>query len=228
MADITEKIAKLLALAGSPNENEARAALLKARKLMAEHKLRPEDFEEIKEQPVIQHLSGVFTTKLTTPWAVNLASTIAKHYCCRTYRSVMKGKKRSEIGFIGFEQDAKTCALAFSYAFNYVMRRYQVIKKEALTAPVPLVRRMCHSYGWGFCVGLEDAFAAQTAEHQEWGLVMVVPKAVEEVFASMKTSSVYGSFSASALNAHYTAMGRSDGRNFQMPESGGQLEGHTA
>lgn len=34
--NIKDKIAKLLALAESPNENEAKAALLKARELMAE------------------------------------------------------------------------------------------------------------------------------------------------------------------------------------------------
>ena len=41
--NIKERIAKLLALAESPNENEAKAALLKARALMVQHKLRPED-----------------------------------------------------------------------------------------------------------------------------------------------------------------------------------------
>ena len=46
--NIKDKIAKLLALAESPNENEARAALLKARELMAEHKLRPEDVKRPK------------------------------------------------------------------------------------------------------------------------------------------------------------------------------------
>lgn len=35
--DYKDKIKKLLALAESPNENEAQAALLKARQLMAEH-----------------------------------------------------------------------------------------------------------------------------------------------------------------------------------------------
>ena len=43
MSTITEKIARLLALAESPYEAEAQAALLRARRLMAEHKLRPED-----------------------------------------------------------------------------------------------------------------------------------------------------------------------------------------
>ena len=33
--DIKDRISKILALAESPNENEARAALLKARELMA-------------------------------------------------------------------------------------------------------------------------------------------------------------------------------------------------
>lgn len=37
--DYKDKIKKLLALAESPNENEAQAALLKARQLMAEHRL---------------------------------------------------------------------------------------------------------------------------------------------------------------------------------------------
>ena len=44
--DIKDRIAKLLALAGNnPSESEAQAALLKARELMAEHKLRPEEFD---------------------------------------------------------------------------------------------------------------------------------------------------------------------------------------
>ena len=45
MSKIQERIAKLLALADSPNEHEARAAMLKARELMAEYKQWPEDTE---------------------------------------------------------------------------------------------------------------------------------------------------------------------------------------
>lgn len=43
--DYKDKIKKLLALAESPNENEAQAALLKARQLMAEHKIGEADLE---------------------------------------------------------------------------------------------------------------------------------------------------------------------------------------
>lgn len=47
-----EKIRKLLALAESPNEHEARAALLKARQLMAEHKLTEAELKDVEKQEV--------------------------------------------------------------------------------------------------------------------------------------------------------------------------------
>lgn len=45
MNNIKEKIAKLLALTESPNESEAKAAMLKARELMAEHKILMSDLQ---------------------------------------------------------------------------------------------------------------------------------------------------------------------------------------
>lgn len=48
--DYKDKIKKLLALAESPNENEAQAALLKARQLMAEHKIGEADLEEPEDK----------------------------------------------------------------------------------------------------------------------------------------------------------------------------------
>lgn len=44
--DYKDKIRKLLALAKSPEPEEAKLALLKARKLMAEHKLTERDLDE--------------------------------------------------------------------------------------------------------------------------------------------------------------------------------------
>lgn len=53
MVDYKEKIRKLLTLAESPVEAEARAALLKARQLMAEHKLTERECREVEKQVVI-------------------------------------------------------------------------------------------------------------------------------------------------------------------------------
>ena len=48
--DYREKIKKLLALSESSNEHEAKSALLKAKKLMAEHKIAEIDLEDIQEE----------------------------------------------------------------------------------------------------------------------------------------------------------------------------------
>lgn len=86
--EITEKISRLLALAASPYEAEARAALLKARQLMAEHKLCPEDITPPERQRVIKESTGVTSTKMSSPWAVQLSAIIGEHYCCRHYTQI--------------------------------------------------------------------------------------------------------------------------------------------
>ena len=83
--NIKEKIAKLLALAESPNENEAKAALLKARALMVQHKLRPEECTGKKEKVVTKVLADIKCTTMTDFWIYKLSDVIAKHYCCKNY-----------------------------------------------------------------------------------------------------------------------------------------------
>lgn len=130
MSKITEKIAKLLALAESPYEEEAKAALLQARRLMAEHKLMPEDIEPQENKKVIQECVGITCTKLSSPWTVYLSTLIAAHYCCRPYRSSVHGSKVSEIGFIGMEDDFKLCKLAFLYAYDCIASRCRQIRTQ--------------------------------------------------------------------------------------------------
>ena len=160
MSKITEKIAKLLALAESPYEEEAKAALLQARRLMAEHKLMPEDIEPQENKKVVQECVGVTCTKLSSPWTVYLSTLIAAHYCCRPYRSHAHGSKVSEIGFIGMEDDFKLCKLAFLYAYDCVASRCRQIRTQKEYSAKTL-REMCNSYGWGFCRGLSAAFQKQ-------------------------------------------------------------------
>ncbi len=83
MSQIKEKIAKLLALSASPNENEAQLALLNVRKLMAKYKLQPEDILEHRSEKVVRKLTGIRCTKMTNPWMVTLVAVIAPRYCCQ-------------------------------------------------------------------------------------------------------------------------------------------------
>lgn len=142
MSKITEKIAKLLALAESPYEEEAKAALLQARRLMAEHKLMPEDIEPQEKKKVVQKCVGVTCTKLSSPWTVYLSTLIAAHYCCRPYRSSVHGSKVSEIGFIGMEDDFKLCKLAFLYAYDCIASRCRQIRTQK-EYPAKTLREMC-------------------------------------------------------------------------------------
>ena len=105
MSAVKEKIAKLLALADSPNEKEAQAALLKAWELMAKHKLRPEECREKQSVKVVKQTVGVECTQMTDTWIPELAVVIGERYCCKAYRTHAKGAKKVTMGFIGLEDD---------------------------------------------------------------------------------------------------------------------------
>ena len=193
MADnIREKIANLLALSESPNEHEAKAALLKARELMAKHKLKPEECTKTENVKVIRERVGVFCTTMTDPWAVELSVIVAEHYCCRAYRVKGFGMKRNEIGFIGLEDDFEVCKRIFLYAYDCVVSALKLeIERYSWDQPGDY-RRRCNAYGWGFAAGVKAAFEAQEEEHQEWGLVLAVPKAVDDSIADMKKGKAFG------------------------------------
>ncbi len=174
----------------------------------------PEDIEPQENKRVIQECVGVTCTKLSSPWTVYLSTLIAAHYCCRPYRSSVHGSKVSEIGFIGIEDDFKLCKLAFLYAYDCIASRCRQIRTQK-EYPAKTLREMCNSYGWGFCRGLSAAFQKQEAEHQEWGLVMVVPQAVEDAVSKMKRSD-YKVSSKGSMNHQYAAMGYADGQEFDM------------
>ena len=180
MANIKDKIAKLLALAESPNEAEAKAALLKARELMAKNKLTPEECQEQKNQKLVKDFTDIQCTAMTNPWAASLSAVIADNYCCRAINRKRKGYKTATIGFIGLEDDFEICKRIFLYAYDCIA---STCKREIKRNPWDdrgTYRKAVNAYGWGFCEGLQDAFKAQKAEHQEWGLVMVTPQAVVE------------------------------------------------
>ena len=80
------KIKKLLALAESPVEAEAQAALLKARELMAKHKLSERDLKDVGKREVRDVELEITCSKRRDPWIVNLSGVIAENYCCQGYR----------------------------------------------------------------------------------------------------------------------------------------------
>lgn len=187
---IIEQVHKLLSLAGSENENEARLALLRARELMAKHKLSNRDLEDAKpaDEKLIHEHIGVTCTSRKNAWRRTLAALIAKSYLCSTY--ITWYGKRSQtytVGLAGLETDFQICKKAILYAVDCVdsynkrlASRYKGIYTQAY------ISKLQDNYGAGFCNGLRDAFNRQNEEKkQEWGLVMVQPQAVTDFVESL-------------------------------------------
>lgn len=188
--NIKDKIAKLLALAESPNENEAKAALLKARELMAEHKLRPEEVVKADKVKVIREVLDVTCTAMTNPWGRLPLRYHRGALLLPGYRNRGAGCKTNRIGLVGLEEDFEIAKRIFLYAYDCVMASIKANIKRDPSDPSGTYREKCNAYGWGFTRGVAAAFREQEEEHQEWGLVMVVPKAVDDNMADMgkKTS----------------------------------------
>lgn len=213
MSDIKERIAMLLNLAGNnPSETEAQLALLKARELMAKYKLRPEECKKGESTKVIRETLDITCTAMTNPWAVSLSATIAEHYCCRAYRSHSPRGKIYSIGLVGLEDDFEIAKRIVLYAYECVNAAIKHNITHDPTEERGTYREKCNAYGWGFAMGVSKAFAEQTRQHQEWGLVLVVPKEVDDSMQGMGKKTSFGKIKDN--HAEYRAMGYKDGREF--------------
>ena len=225
MDNIKDKIAKLLALGESSNENEAKAALLKARALMAEYKLRPEEIREHSTENVIKKTIGITCTKMTNPWVLDVGSVIAKHYCCVTYRGRQRGKKIVALGLIGLEDDFAVCERIIRYACACVEARCRELRAYGrhYGRSGKEIRESCNAYGYGFSKGLAQAYEEQDREHQEWGLVLATPQPVLDVESAMGKKTKFATYNLSGQLRDYASMGMADGKKFdpgrRIPES---------
>ena len=214
--DIKDKIAKLLALGKSPNENEAKAALLKARELMAEYKLRPEDIQKTEDVKVIRESLDLTCTKMTDSWLALLCGIIAKHYCCVSYRHRFPHSKKVRMYLVGLEDDFTICRRVIFYAYDWIKTHCDWIRKEKTREcwSARDIREVCNAYGAGFASGLNAAYQEQDRQHQEWGLILSVPKAVSEATSDLGKPTVYTNVRTDGWRAEYAARGFQDGKKF--------------
>lgn len=207
MSDYTEKIRHLLALAESDNEHEARSALLKARRLMAKHKVSEQDIGQSKNNKVIRCPSGITYSSRRDPWIYLLASVIAENHCCRNFQIRQKKKQTAEIGFMGFEEDTLMCKEIFAYAVDCVRAKTKTLRKTRNTFAAD-------SYGFGFAVGLKDAYMMQQKE-ENWALVLVVPKEVDQAAGKLASRTFSNRMNKPKVNNMMYAKGMGDGHKFQ-------------
>jgi len=175
----------------------------------------PLPIKKAENVKVIKETIGVSCTGMTDPWMPNLTSTIAEHYCCRSFRRSFKGKKTKHIGLVGLEDDFAICKSVVLYAIDCIQATKKEIAAENKGLPQTYIRKMCNAYGWGFIYGLQQAFKDQDQEHQEWGLVLVVPQQVTDVMIGMGKPSSFGHADFSSdWQKHYGSRGYEDGQKF--------------
>lgn len=215
MTDIMDKITKLLALADSPNENEAKLALLKARKLMADHKIREADITPTNRAKVVNQLTGITCSKRKNAWAVGLSVIIAQNYCCKSWRRREKGKQTVKIGIVGLEDDFNVCNAIFKYAYDYVSTRCDEIRKGYKGKYTPsYIVEITDAYGVGFYTGLQDAFRKQQEKCKEYALVLTTPKEVTEEISKLGGPSEFKEMKFDRNLKDYQTLGYKDGTEF--------------
>lgn len=222
MADrekIKLKIKKLLALATSPVEAEAHAALLKARELMMEYKLSELDLKEVdpKDLEIVTIRTEVTFTKYTDNWIASLADVIAEHHCCQSFFTKRHGAKRRSICFMGIKDDAEMVEQIFYYARYCIYAWIDKTRAEykAFGYNITDLRPMTDSYAKGFIKGLNEQYELQDQKNQEWGLVVVTPKEVTDYIASLQSIDL--GYRRGIVDSAYAA-GQEDGKSFSMKD----------
>lgn len=189
MADVKEKIKKLLALAESPNENEARSALLKAKELMIKNKIDQSEFETVEKQElkhvVCNEIS--WTTDSGEIWMVDLCNLICDNYLCGCAWSTPRGTRTHKLVITGLTDDVEICKSTIEYAVGFVRGRIKLEQRRRLQADRGSIAK---GYALGFIAGLKFAFEEQKEEHAEWGLVAVQPQEVQDYMSGLGNRSV--------------------------------------
>lgn len=179
---IIDKIEKLLALSESDNENEAKAAMLKAQELMAKHSIEEERIGSKTERNVVTMTTQPFKDE----WVKMVASVIADNFKCRSL--VLSYKKTGgsyRIRYFGFYEDATICINVFQYAVKVVRERFSVLRAIYREAGRDFRTAEKISYVEGFCCGLIKNFEDQKEQNNQFALALVIPKEVNEFVDSI-------------------------------------------
>ena len=220
MVDVKDKIKKLLALGTSPNENEAKAALLKARELMAKYKMSDADFEDVKKAELKHMECDVkWTTDSGEIWLAELCKVIADNYCCVAAWMTTKGTRTHALRISGMTGDVEICKAAVEYAVGFVRGNIKAIQRKYYQQDP---KTIASSYAKGFIIGLDIAFDQQKEEHPEWALVVVKPEEVSNYEDKLGNKSV--KTKKTGFNATAYSRGVNDGVAFNAGKLLGKAE----
>ena len=222
---IIEKIEKLISLSGSSNENEARAAMLKAQELMAKYEIDREQIKgEEKERPVV----GFTSSPHREEWIHMVSAVIAENFRCRSISIVKNNSGGSfRIRFYGYEEDAEICINIFNYAIQVIRKKFVTLRAIYAEAKREFGESEKSNYVTGFCFGLEKNFKEQREQSKSFALALVTPKAVDDFVRSIPGLEIQSSPKNIMRNREAALLQRTgyvDGKTFQNAGDAARLE----
>ena len=169
MNKMLEKVQKLLALAGNnPSEEEAKAAAMKAQKLIAQYNL---DMSALSSEEKVQYKLLKAVHPNNNGYRGTLASIVAPNFRCK---AIYLG---NDVHFFGREGDVDACVNIFNYLYKTMRtngcRQERIARKEGRSA-----HGVANCYWSGFMKGLKDELGAQSK-----ALAIIVPEDVKDNFS---------------------------------------------
>lgn len=220
---LINKIENLIRLSSSDNEHEARAAMMKARELMAKYHIRMEDISpEEKESETVE--CSTTLEKFRESWVSDLAAVIAENFRCRIL--ILRRERGSiyKIRFYGVNDDSFVCMEIFRYALQVVHSRLKtmrgIFKESGKDFEYNDKLLYCH----GFMKGLQMNFAEQTKQQQRsrdddcFALALCVPAVVDKAIESMGDLEIERPSARPTMsrkNSMLYGIGYTDGKTFQ-------------
>lgn len=223
---IIDKIEKLISLSGSSNENEARAAMMKAQELMAKYEIKREQLNESQEteRPVVGFTSSAYREE----WICMVSAVIADNFRCRSISIVQNSSAKTfRIRFYGYEEDVEICINIFNYAIKVVRKKFMTLRAIYAEAKRKFGESEKMNYVIGFCHGLEKNFDEQKKQSQSFALALATPKAVDDFVRSLPGIETQKSPVNIARNREAALLQRTgyvDGKTFQNVGDAARLE----
>lgn len=213
MDSIILKIKKLLSRTESPNENEAKVSMLKAQELLAKYKLTMREIEDTElDTEVITKVTDV--TFRSGKWKGKLASVIADNFRCYCY---CKTRYSHKITFLGKESDVKIAEILLTYAVDNIERESNRLAQKYRNMGYS-AKGLTSDYALGFINGLHEQFERQKAQNQEWGLVLVKDKEVQEEYSKINFKGSINTNSNPEGFSEVYRQGVEDGEKFRIDD----------
>lgn len=195
---ILKKIKGLLAIANdNKSDEESQTAFIMAQKLMIKHDISLVEVEEDRNETINIQTGQVTAHKKLYWWEIELAIIMAKNFRVKNYinwKYVNNSlQKKKAIMFLGYDNDVELAKEMYILAYDaLVFYSNKFIDEYYEDNSVPRLHRITNSvknsYINGFLTGLKEKFEEQVSQMQdEYGLMVLVPKEVEEEFEILVT-----------------------------------------